>query len=204
MMKKFLAILPLALVGGCISLVPPANKLPPRYTLDVLDVEPSGEKLPVTLAVADARAEGALNTSRIAVLTAPNELRYLPDAEWSDRAPRIFSLLLERSFEERGRLLAVSDRVALPVADYVIYADMQAFNIDRNVEPYIADVEFRVRLETRRGRVLGASGFSAERTVSSREITANASAISEAAAQATSEAADWALELIAEEQATRS
>jgi len=194
--KTFVPLVALVLTAGCVSLVPPASKLPPRYTLTPERVGEQGPEIDATLAIADARAEGAYNTSKIAVLTGANEIRYLAEGEWSDRAPRIFSLLLERSIEERDRLLAVSDRVALPLADYVLYADMQNFNIDRTREPAVADVTYRVRLEGRRGRTLGARSFSAEKVVAGRKTQEAASAINEAAAQATSETAAWALDLI--------
>ncbi|GGY52550.1 ABC-type transport auxiliary lipoprotein family protein [Parvularcula lutaonensis] len=196
MIRLLIALSATVFVSGCISLVPPPSELPPRYTLTAKDIVDNGTPLPVTLAVADARAEGALNTTKIAVLTAENEIRYMPDGEWSDRAPRVLSLLLERSFEERERLLAVSDRVALPIADYTIYADISAFNADRTRNPAVADVSFRVRLEDQRGRVLQSKRFDAQVPINGKDTRAAAQALNDAAAQAASEAAAWALELI--------
>ena len=68
-------------VSGCINLISPAKNLPPRYTLSAADMAPEEPKIPATIAIADARVEGALNTAKIAVRTAPNELRYLADGE---------------------------------------------------------------------------------------------------------------------------
>jgi ABC-type uncharacterized transport system auxiliary subunit len=185
-----------ALLSGCISLVPEARDLPPRYTLEALDAVPVTSRLPVTLAVADARAEGAINTSKIAVRTATNEIRYMPDGEWSDRLPRIVSLLLERSVENQGRLLAVSDRVALPLANYVIYTDIQTFEADRTIEPQQAEVTFRLRLENRTGSVIGARRFSATERLTGTDTAAVAKALNAAAAEAANEAADWAVGVI--------
>lgn len=193
-----------ALLSGCISLVPPAKTLPPRYTLNAADADDPGKKLDITLAVADARAEGAINTAKIAVKTGRNEIRYMPGGEWSDRAPRIFSLLLERSFEARGRLLAVSDLVALPTADYRLYADIEELNVDRTTDPSTAQVGYRVRLETRRGEVIGARSFDADVPVTGSDTRAAASAIDAAAARAASETAAWALGLIEAAEAGRS
>ncbi|MEE4210065.1 MAG: ABC-type transport auxiliary lipoprotein family protein [Parvularcula sp.] len=200
MTRAVLILLALTLTG-CVSLIQPASTLPPRYTMNALDRPAAeGADLPVTLAISDARSEAALNTSRIAVKTAPNEIRYVKGGEWSDRAPRIFSLLVERSFEERGRLLAVSDRVALPVADYIFFADIQDLNVDRSDGSDIAIVSFRARLEDRRGRVLEAKRFRAEVSVTDHSTRAAAMAINEAAATVTAEAADWAIALIEERQ----
>lgn len=196
------ALIALAL-GGCVSLVPPASKLPPRYTLSPADAPVGGPSYDATLAIADARAEGALNTSRIAVLTAPNELRYLRDGEWSDRAPLVFSLLLERSFEAREQLLAVSDRVALPIADYTAYADISAMHVDRSGEVPVATVRFRLRIEAGRSRVLGARSFAATRPVDDATTRAAAQAINVAAAETTREAAAWAMDLIGASEAGR-
>lgn len=200
MIRSLLALSLLAL-GGCISLVPPAKTLPPRYTMNANDISgPTGEPLEVTLAINDPRSEAAFNTARIAVMTAPNEIRYLPDAEWADRGPLLISILLERSFEEHGRLLAVSDRVALPVANYVFYTDISALHIDRSVEPHVARVSYRVRLENRRGRVLGAQRFEATRTLTASEPRDAALAIGVAAADTAEAASAWGMELIALEE----
>jgi ABC-type uncharacterized transport system auxiliary subunit len=198
-MNRFtLAGLTAVLLTGCVSLVPPASKLPPRYTLTPLEVSPEGPRFDRTLAIADARAEGALNTSKIAVLTGDNEIRYLPEGEWSDRAPRIFSLLIERSLEEREQLLAISDRVALPIANYTLFADMQRFNIDRRNGRALAEVSFRVRLEGRAGVTLGARGFEASADVTGMETRDAARALNEAASRSTAEMAEWVMGVIEE------
>ncbi|MEO1040976.1 MAG: ABC-type transport auxiliary lipoprotein family protein [Pseudomonadota bacterium] len=200
-MIRFLLALGLLTLGGCISLVPPAKTLPPRYTMTANDIAgPTGEPLDVTLAINDPRSEAAFNTSRIAVMTAPNEIRYLPDAEWADRGPLLISILLERSFEEHGRLLAVSDRVALPVADYVFYTDISQLHLDRSAEPHVARVSYRVRLENRRGRVMGAQRFEATEVLSSSDPRAAAHAIGKAAAETAEAASAWGMELIAAQQ----
>lgn len=202
MIRLLTAISATALLSGCISLIPPASELPPRYVLTADEVEPAGPRIPVTLAIADARAEGALNTTKIAVLTAANEIRYMPDGEWSDRAPRVFSLLLERSFEERDQLLAVSDRVALPIANYTAYADIQNFQADRTKSPAVADVSFRVRLADQRGRTLGSKRFDAEETIGGNDTRATAAALNAAAARASAEVTAWALGLIEDAEAS--
>lgn len=192
-MIRFVSLVAVFFLTGCISLVPPAKDLPPRYTLNASVVESSGTRMPVTLAIADARAEGAINTSRIAVRTAPNEIRYLPEGEWSDRVPRVFSLLVERSFEEQGRLLAVSDRVALPLADYVLFTDIQRFEAVRHDADRHVEVTFRVRLENRTGRVLAARRFDATEPMQSDDTAGAATALDAAAARATLELSEWAI-----------
>lgn len=191
----FLSCVALGLTA-CVSLVPPARTLPPRYTLTAAPAGQSEFKLPITLAISDARAEGAINTSRIAVRTGPNEIRYLPDGEWSDRTPRIFSVLVERSIEERAELLAVSDRVALPLADYILYTDIQHFEADRTSDPAVARVVFRARLETQSKQVLSSRRFEATAPISEISTRASAAALNAAAASATSDLAQWTLSTI--------
>ncbi|NRA30405.1 MAG: membrane integrity-associated transporter subunit PqiC [Parvularculaceae bacterium] len=200
-MRTALILLATASLTGCISLISPATKLPPRYTLTAQEVSAQGPKYPVTLAIADARVEGALNTSKIAVRTAPNELRYLSEGDWSDRAPLLFSLLLERSFEERSQLLAVSDRVALPIANYTVFADISEMNLDRTGAQPLGKVTFRVRIQSGGGRVLGTEGFEATRVVSGDTTRDAATAINDAAAEATRDAVTWAMGVIAADQA---
>lgn len=202
-MSKFVLVLTALCLSGCISLISPAKDLPPRYTLTAAPLTERGADIFATLAVADARAEGALNSSRIAVRTAPNELRYLPEGEWSDRAPLLMSLLVERSFEERGQLLAVADRVSLPISDYTVYIDMSSMHLDRTGTVPEADVVFRVRLESGRGRVLGTQRFAERREVREDTTQMAAQAINDAASVATRDAASWAMELIAKDQVGR-
>lgn len=191
-------------VSGCINLISPAKNLPPRYTLSAADIAPVEPKIPATIAIADARVEGALNTAKIAVRTAPNELRYLADGDWSDRVPRLFSRLLERSLEARQQFLAVSDRVALPISDYTLYADIAALNIDRTGRISQAEVVFRMRLEASRGTVLGAEEFSDRVEAKGNTTRDAAAAINIAAGQTTKEAAAWAAELIEQHRMTTS
>lgn len=200
-MIRSLTLLAVVGLGGCVSLVPPANKLPPRYTLEAIETERRATQLPVTLAISDARAEGAYNTSKIAVRTGTNEIRYLPDGEWSDRAPRIVSLLIERSFEEQGGLLAISDRVALPLANYILYTDIRYFEANRSVPSETARVEYRVRLENRRGQVLGTRAFMGSEPITASTTAGAAAALNAAAARAAKDTVDWSLGLIADKEA---
>ncbi|NNU17139.1 hypothetical protein HK107_12480 [Parvularcula sp. ZS-1/3] len=193
-MIRSLSAVSLLALGGCINLIAPASELPPRYTLTAMEETRSEQRLPYSLAIADARAESALNTSKIAVRTGANEIRYMPEGEWADRAPRIFSVLLERSVEERGALLAVSDRVALPLADFVLYSDIQRFEADRTTEPTQAIVIFRVRLESRNGMILGVQRFETRVPVDGDSTAEVAEALNRAASELSSDAAGWALE----------
>lgn len=202
-MIRFASLAATVLLTGCISLVPPAKELPPRFTLSALSVDAEGERLPVTLAIADARAEGAINTSKIAVRVAPNEIRYLPDGEWSDRVPRILSLLIERSAEEQARFLAVSDRVALPLADYILFTDIQHFEAVRHSDQESVEVTFRVRLENRTGRVLAARRFDATEPMRSDDTAGAAFALDAAAARATAELGAWVVETVADIEAAK-
>ena len=196
-MIRFASLAAVMLLTGCVSLIPPAKNLPPRYTLNAIEGSGDAQRLPVTLAVADARAEGAINTSRIAVRTAPNEIRSLPEGEWAERVPRVFSQLVEPTFEEQGRLLAVSDRVALPLADYVIFTDIQRFEAVRHLEQEVVEVKFRVRLENRTGRVLAARRFDGTEPMLSDDTAGAAAAMDTAASRAAKEMADWAIVEIA-------
>ncbi|MEM9809772.1 MAG: ABC-type transport auxiliary lipoprotein family protein [Pseudomonadota bacterium] len=205
MKLKILTLMSVALTGCISSIVPDAKSLPPRYTIDAPEAAAvPGAPIDAALAISDARSEAAFNTSRIAVMTNPNEIRYLPNAEWSDRGPRMVSLLQERSFEALGRLKAVSDRVALPVADYIFYSDISAFHVDRSVKPHVARVEFRARVETTRGNILGAQRFVQTQTLANDTTREAAVAIGDAAAAASSQAAGWAVGLIEANEVKRS
>ena len=192
------------LLPACVSVLPESGDLAPRLTLDA--GEPSAASaapLGASLAIADPRSEAAFNTANVAVQTSPLQFEYLAGAEWTDRAPLLFGLFLERSFENTGRYTAVGDRVALPVADFTLQTDIRALHLDQTAGRSRAIVAFGARLTDRRGGTLGNRIFRAEVPLDGRDNDAAVRALNEAARQATSEVIGWIEPLVADGVAAR-
>jgi cholesterol transport system auxiliary component len=73
----------------------------------------------------DASAE--LDTSRIALSNTPTTLDYFADAAWTDRGPAMVQQLLIESFEQSGKITAVSRDVAALRADYLLLSELRRF-----------------------------------------------------------------------------
>lgn len=191
---------------ACVSLLPKGEDLEARLGLDPgWGAEVSAAPLGVTLSVADPRAEDVFDTPNVAVLTGPLQYEYLSGAEWTDRAPILLGLFLERRLGGTDAFTAVGDRVALPVADYTLHTDIRALNLDVT-SGRSANVAFGARLTNRRNETLGTRVFRANTPVDGNANGAAAGALNEAAAQLTDQTFDWMRPLIEadiEAQATR-
>jgi cholesterol transport system auxiliary component len=73
----------------------------------------------------DTSAE--LDTARIALSNTPTTLDYFADAAWTDRAPAMVQQLLIESFEESGKISAVSRDIAALRADYLLLSELRRF-----------------------------------------------------------------------------
>ena len=194
----------LALLPGCVSLLPESGDLAPRLTLDAGEAgAPTGAPLGATLAIADPRSEAAFNTANVAVQRNPLQFEYLAGAEWTDRAPLLFGLFLERAFENEGRYAAVGDRVALPVADFTLLTDIRALHLDQTPDRNHALVAYGSRLIDRRGTTLGSRIFRAEVPLDARNNAAAVRAFNDAARSAAAETIAWAEPLVAQGVAAR-
>ena len=199
-------LLPLCLLAlpACVSLLPESGDLSPRLTLDAGEPAAAvGAPLGASLAIADPRSEAAFNTANVAVQTNPLQYEYLAGAEWTDRAPLLFGLFLERSFENTSRYTAVGDRVALPVADFTLQTDIRALHLDQTGETARAVVAFGARLTNRRGETLGTRIFRAEAPLDARNNDAAVRALNDAARQATDAAIAWVEPLVTQGLAAR-
>ena len=194
-----LLALPLA---ACVSVLPQSGDLAPRLSLDAgLSPAPSGEPLGVTLAIADPRAERVFDSSGVVVRTEPLQYEYLADAEWTDRAPLLLGLFLERRFEGTGRFDAVGDRVALPVADYTLLTDIRAMNLDRTDGARRAVMAYGARLINRRGQTLGTRVFEARADQGAQGHGSAAQAMNAAAREVADATLSWATPLIEADKA---
>jgi cholesterol transport system auxiliary component len=112
----------------------------------------------------DAPAE--LDTSRIALSNTPTTLDYFADAAWTDRAPAMVQQLLLESFEQSGKITAVSRDIAALRADYLLLSELRRFTAIYDVAnaPPTVFVRILVRLVKMPDRtIIGQQG--AERRV---------------------------------------
>ena len=198
-MTRLLILAALLPLSACVSLLPEGGDLAPRLSLEAgQPTDAPGAPLGVSLAVTDPRTEAVFNTANVAVQTSPLQYEYLAGAEWTDRAPQLLGLFLERRFENTRRFAAVGDRVALPVADYALLTDIRAINLDRTTGDRKAVVAYGARIVDRRGRSLGNRIFRAEAAADGNGNDAAVRALNAAARQVADETIAWSIALIEE------
>jgi len=146
---------------ACVSVLPQAAAPKPRFHITAADASAlEGATLDWSLVIEDPRATRVYDSVRIAVSPGPGKIEYLAGAEWADRAPRLFQTALTQTFEDAGRILAVGDRLAIPVADVVLQTDIRRMELDVTGDR-AAVVEIYARLTNGKGTVFSARKFEA-------------------------------------------
>ena len=147
--RQFIALgvgLPLTL-GGCSGILTARDAPPPaEYRLTARPNFPADlPRRDWVLLVAEPDAEGALDTSRIAVL-ANGRVERLADVTWSDRATVMVQFLIVQAFQASGRLRGVgTDRDDLP-GRYLLQSTLNAFQLEPEGSGYAAQVSLHARL----------------------------------------------------------
>ena len=155
--------------SGCVSLLPETAPPKPRYHIEAGDAAGlQGAPLSWSLVVDDPRSARVYDTVRIAVSTAPGKIEYFAGAEWADRGPRLFQTALLQTFENAGRIMAVGDRSAVPVADIVLQTDIRKMEMDVRGGAPRATVSIYARLNDGKGQIYAVRRFDAAVPASSQ------------------------------------
>lgn len=75
-------------------------------------------------------AAAGLNTSRIALQRTPVTLDYFARSNWTDMAPLMVQTLLIESFDNSGKIVAVSRESTMLRADYLLKTDLREFQAE--------------------------------------------------------------------------
>lgn len=155
---------------GCISLLPETAPPKPRYQITSIDTASlEGGRLDWSLVVDDPRTTRVYDSVRVAVMPSAGKVEYFGEAEWADRAPRLFQIALIEAFEDSGRILAVGDRNAVPLADVVLQTDIRRMHYDVRNRDGAVDVSIYARLGDGKGRVYAAKVFQQTSPVNGRQ-----------------------------------
>ena len=182
-------------LGGCTGLLASRRAPPPtEYRLSARPTFPSDlPRRDWVLLVAEPNAEGALDTSRIAVL-AQGRVERLADVAWSDRATVMLQFLIVQAFQAANRLRAVgTDRDDLP-GRYLLQSILNAFQLEPEGSGYAAQVSMHARLVALPTRqVAGARDFRQRVTAAAGSNAAAVAAFDTAVAQILADLVAWTL-----------
>ncbi|MEO1190584.1 MAG: ABC-type transport auxiliary lipoprotein family protein [Pseudomonadota bacterium] len=126
-------LLPLGLVGltGCGALLPGSGPPPNLYRLTPKSTfDPGLPTVDWQLVLAPPSAQGAIDTTRIALAPSLTRIEYYASAGWTDRMPLMFQALMLESFENSGHIVAVGRRAVGLRSDYELRIDIREFQAD--------------------------------------------------------------------------
>jgi cholesterol transport system auxiliary component len=156
------AILGIAL-SGC--QVPGGGTPPRRVRLSPADdFPPNLPSVAWTLQVQEPDTTLALNTAKIAYVSANGDINYLSTGEWTSRAPEMVMELLVESFKNTDRMLSVGDRRARIRPDFELESTLSAFQVEETEsDAGVVRIELNGRLvEKPRRTALSAFAFDAD------------------------------------------
>jgi cholesterol transport system auxiliary component len=183
------------LAGGCSVLggspSPAQYVLSPKSTFD--------EGLPSTrvqLVVDEPFAAYGLNTTRIALAPEDYQLEYFAGVAWSDRAPAMVQTLIVESFENSGRIGAISRESVDLRPDYILKTEMREFEAvirGDDVPPEVL-IQINAKLVAMPRRLIFANNtFESSETAAAREIVAVVTAFDIALGDVLKELIEWTL-----------
>ena len=196
-------LIPLLVAAACSPQIDLFNSGPaPR----LFNLTPQGsgsanvESVGWALFIEDPTSSGALDSDRIAVRPSANEMKYFADARWIDRAPRMFRSLLVRSFEDSGRLEAVTAEVTGVPYDYSLKAELRDFQAEVFDQAEIPTVSVRIHVKIIRRAPIGlvaATDIERRERAAGGDIEAVIAAFDRAADLALRDIVNWTFEAIA-------
>ena len=164
--RTFTALIGIALLSGCIDIMPGGGPAAKLYTLSPKST--FSDSLPTVdwqLVVELPISSETLNTQRITLSHAPLTLDYYGGARWSERAPVMVQTLLVESFENTSRIVAVARKSTDLRADYVLKTELREFQAEYPDDgPPIVRVKINAKLVKMPQRTIIAS-FQSEREI---------------------------------------
>jgi cholesterol transport system auxiliary component len=143
------AVLALCLaLGACGGSAPPAtfDLVAPRDGI----TQSRGRGL---LVVAEPTALAAYDSNRILVQTTRGGIAYIPDAQFSDRLPKLLQVRLIQTFENGSRIAAVGRPGDRLVPSSQLNWEIRSFGLDEKTGEAVAEVSLKI-VNDRSGRIL--------------------------------------------------
>ncbi len=128
--RNVLSVLAVALLAaGCA--LPGGGEPPQLYTLTPKSTfDATVPRVDWQLTIERPIAAAGLNSQRIALQRTPLTLDFYARANWTDMAPQLVQTLLIESFENSGKIRAVSRETTQLRADYVLFTELREFQAE--------------------------------------------------------------------------
>ena len=148
-----------------------------------------------SLRVDTPQAERMLDSARIAVLPQGDTVSVYKGARWSDRVPVLLRNRLLEAFRNDGRVTALSSDDTNLQADYVLSADLTAFQSEyRGKEPVVV-VRYDARLVRNSGlKIVAARRFEVTQPAGGAAVPQVVAAFGQAGDALAAQVVSWTLE----------
>lgn len=188
----------LSILGACAMLLASCGTFstpPETYNLAAQRTSAVQGSTRAQLLVPEPTAVRTLDSQQIAINPTRLTVEYLPQAQWTDRLPRLVQLRLLQAFENTGRAGAVGVPGQGLAIDYQVVTEIRRFEI--SLEDGAAVVELSVKaLNDRTGEVRAAQIFESRVPLSGGGNAASVVALNEAFANVTDQIIAWTLRLV--------
>lgn len=157
-----------------------------------------------SLRVDTPQAERMIDSARIAVFPQGDVVSVYKGARWSDRVPVLLRNRLLEAFRNDGRVAALSSDDTNLQADYVLSADLTAFQSEyRGKEPVVV-VRYDARLVRNDGlKIMAARRFEVVQPVGGTAVPQVVAAFGQAGDSLAAQVVNWTLEQRAETRRVR-
>ena len=192
-MMRVTIVIPLTLLGGCISLLPDPPPPPRIFALESADVARSTQAplVDAVIAVAQPTGERAILGTDLVWRTG-DELAFVAQTQWSTRAEFALQSMLVETLARDGRFRAAT-RSGEGQADYEVRWSVLDFQVvEESMQArFVADVRL---VESPGRRIVAQRIVSVEAPVSDRASSVAAQALARAAREGSARIVDFAAE----------
>jgi ABC-type uncharacterized transport system auxiliary subunit len=200
-MTRAFLLAPLALLGGCISLLPEPPPPPQVFALEAQDVERAqGSRIDAVIGVAVPSGERSFLGTDVIWRTG-DQLAFVDQMQWSNRAELSLQSMLVETLSRQDRFIAAT-RSGEARAEYEIRWNVLDFEVreDTMQARFVADVNL---VQSPGRRIVAHETISAEAPVAGRTQTNAAQALARAAREGSARIGMFAAEAAAQAEAAQ-
>jgi cholesterol transport system auxiliary component len=153
-------------LAGCTSLL--AGGSPPAtYDLSAPSNLPRSSGGRGNLVVAEPAAIAVINSQNIIVKPSRAEVTYLPNAQWSDRLPKLLQAKIIEAYENSNRLRTVGRPGDRLTVDQQLVSEIRAFEIDAASGQAVVEITAKI-VNDKTGQIVAGEVFAARRPVNGK------------------------------------
>lgn len=144
MNRSFIIVL-LSLLSGCGPLIPIPGEAPKRFNLSAIPSSQATQHSSLQVIVDMPTTSVFLDTQRVAVVPAPQQIDYFANMEWAERLQLVVQESVTYSLQNLNLFRAVTRQNDGIIPDRQLKIDIRKFQINLGARP-VAEAEYYVQL----------------------------------------------------------